>query len=57
MGLAHERDGHGRPLPVWQGCRVLAAGEIFVMDWQSADSLTADPETLRDGGMVGSPCG
>ena len=47
MGQA--RDGRGRPLPVWQGCRVLAAGEIFVMNRQSADLLTADPETLRDG--------
>ena len=49
MGQARERDGRGRPLPVWQGCRVLAAGEIFVMNRQSADLLTADPETLRDG--------
>ena len=49
MGQARERDGRGRP-PVWQGCRVLA--EIFVMNWQSADSLTADPETLR---MVWTP--
>ena len=39
MGQARERDGRGRPLPVWQGCRVLAAGEIFVMNWQSADSF------------------
>jgi conjugative transfer signal peptidase TraF len=39
MGQARERDGRGRPLPVWQGCRVLAADEIFVMNWQSADSL------------------
>lgn len=39
MGEARERDGRGRPLPVWQGCRVIADGDVFVMNWQSADSL------------------
>jgi conjugative transfer signal peptidase TraF len=39
VGHARERDARGRPLPVWQGCRVLSAGEIFVMNWQSADSF------------------
>jgi conjugative transfer signal peptidase TraF len=39
MGQARERDGRGRPLPVWQGCRVVSADEIFVMNWQSAESL------------------
>jgi conjugative transfer signal peptidase TraF len=39
MGVARERDGRGRPLPIWQGCRVIAAGELFLMNWQSADSL------------------
>jgi conjugative transfer signal peptidase TraF len=39
MGKARERDGRGRLLPVWQGCRVVAADEIFLMNWQSADSL------------------
>jgi conjugative transfer signal peptidase TraF len=39
MGDARERDGRGRPLPVWQGCRVIAEGEVFLMNWQSADSL------------------
>lgn len=39
MGAARERDGQGRLLPVWQGCRVIVAGEIFLMNWQSADSL------------------
>lgn len=39
MGQARDHDGRGRPLPVWQGCRRLAAGEIFVMNWQSADSF------------------
>lgn len=39
MGEARERDGRGRPLPVWQGCRGVADGEVFLMNWQSADSL------------------
>ncbi|WP_027528496.1 S26 family signal peptidase [Bradyrhizobium sp. Ec3.3] len=39
IGRARERDSRGRPLPSWQGCRVIDAGEIFVMNWQSADSL------------------
>jgi conjugative transfer signal peptidase TraF len=39
LGQARERDGHGRLLPVWQGCRVVADGEVFLMNWQSADSL------------------
>jgi conjugative transfer signal peptidase TraF len=38
-GVARERDGRGRLLPVWQGCRVVAPGELFLMNWQSADSL------------------
>ncbi|WFU43547.1 S26 family signal peptidase [Bradyrhizobium sp. CB82] len=39
MGQARERDSRGRPLPSWQGCRVIDAGEIFVMNWQSVDSM------------------
>jgi type IV secretory pathway protease TraF len=39
LGEARERDGHGRLLPVWQGCHVVADGEIFLMNWQSAYSL------------------
>ena len=39
MGKARERDSRGRPLPIWQGCRVIAEGEVFLMNWQSADSL------------------
>jgi conjugative transfer signal peptidase TraF len=39
MGEARDRDGRGRPLPKWQGCRVVGAGELFVMNWQSANSL------------------
>ena len=39
MGQARERDSRGRPLPAWQGCRIIKEGELFVMNWQSADSL------------------
>jgi conjugative transfer signal peptidase TraF len=38
-GEARERDSRGRPLPVWQTCRVIADGEVFLMNWRSADSL------------------
>ena len=39
VGEARERDGRGRPLPVWHGCRIVADGDLFVMNWQSIDSL------------------
>jgi len=39
MGTAHERDSRGRDLPVWQGCRTIAGDEVFLMNWQSVDSL------------------
>jgi conjugative transfer signal peptidase TraF len=39
VGDAQERDRQGRPLPVWHGCRVIADDDVFVMNWQSADSL------------------
>jgi conjugative transfer signal peptidase TraF len=39
VGQANQRDRRGRPLPVWHGCRVIADGDVFVMNWQSADSL------------------
>jgi len=39
MGEALSRDSRGRPLPVWQGCRVVGADELFLMNWQSHDSL------------------
>jgi conjugative transfer signal peptidase TraF len=39
MGEALERDSLGRDLPVWQGCRVIASGEIFLLNWEVRDSL------------------
>jgi conjugative transfer signal peptidase TraF len=37
--VAREKDRRGRPLPVWQGCRMIANGEVFLLNWFSADSL------------------
>ena len=37
MGDALSRDSRGRPLPVWQGCRVVGADELFLMNWQSEE--------------------
>ncbi|HZX85688.1 MAG TPA: S26 family signal peptidase [Reyranella sp.] len=39
MGEALDRDSRGRTLPVWRGCRVVAGDEVFLMNWQSADSF------------------
>jgi conjugative transfer signal peptidase TraF len=39
MGEALERDSLGRELPVWQGCRTIGGGEIFLMNWDVPDSL------------------
>jgi conjugative transfer signal peptidase TraF len=39
VGDALERDRLGRPLPVWQGCRAVPAGEVFLMNRQSGDSF------------------
>ena len=39
MGEALDRDRLGRDLPVWQGCRVIAEGEVFLMNPDVGDSL------------------
>ena len=39
MGMARERDSRGRPLPAWQDCRVVAKGEVFLMNWDEPASL------------------
>lgn len=39
MAEALDHDRLGRVLPSWQGCRLLAVGEIFLMNWQVRDSL------------------
>ncbi|WP_299008095.1 S26 family signal peptidase [uncultured Caulobacter sp.] len=37
--VARERDGQGRPLPVWWGCRTLRAGELLMLNPDHADSM------------------
>ncbi|KWV58308.1 S26 family signal peptidase [Bradyrhizobium macuxiense] len=39
VGEARDSDRRGRPLPKWQGCHVVGDGELFLMNWQSDDSL------------------
>ena len=39
MGKALDRDSRGRALPAWSGCRVVATGEVFLMNWQSEHSF------------------
>lgn len=39
VGLVRERDSRGRPLPAWQGSRVIADGEVFLMNRYAADSF------------------
>lgn len=39
MGEAQARDRMGRELPAWEGCRVIAEGQLFLMNWEVLDSL------------------
>jgi conjugative transfer signal peptidase TraF len=39
VATARERDRLGRPLPVWQGCRTLRAGELLMLNPDHADSM------------------
>ena len=39
MGKALAHDRQGRPLPVWQGCQVMAEGEVFLMNWDEPASF------------------
>ena len=36
---ARERDRFGRELPFWSGCRVIADGEVFLLNWDNPASL------------------
>jgi conjugative transfer signal peptidase TraF len=38
-GAALERDRAGRDLLVWQGCKRVPSGAVFLMNWQVGDSL------------------
>lgn len=39
MGSAREKDHNGRPLPSWQGCRVVATDHVFLMNWDEPSSF------------------
>lgn len=39
IGAALETDQLGRPMPVWQGCRRIAADEVFLMNQDVKNSL------------------
>ena len=39
VGEALDRDHLHRPLPIWRGCRVVARGDVFLMNRQSEVSL------------------
>lgn len=39
LGTARDRDRAGHDLPIWQGCRMLAEGEVFLMNRDVPDSL------------------
>jgi conjugative transfer signal peptidase TraF len=39
MGMARQHDSRGRPLPRWQGCRIIAKGDLFLMNWDEPGSL------------------
>ena len=39
MGEALDHDSRGRAPPAWQGCRVVAGDEVFLINWQSEDSF------------------
>jgi conjugative transfer signal peptidase TraF len=37
--IARDHDTRGRPLPSWQGCRTLRAGEVFLLNAGVRDSF------------------
>jgi conjugative transfer signal peptidase TraF len=39
MGEARDHDRHRRPLPAWQGCRIVGERQVFLMNWDEPDSL------------------
>jgi conjugative transfer signal peptidase TraF len=39
MGTALAHDRRGRALPIWRGCRAIAQGEVFLMNWDEPASL------------------
>lgn len=47
--IARGRDGHGRPLPTWRGCRRLSSSQVFVLarDAHSFDSRYYGPLDIQ----------
>lgn len=39
IGHARERDGAGRKMPIWQGCRRIRDDELFLMNFDVPDSV------------------
>lgn len=39
MAAAQEHDHVGRPLPTWSGCRSVASGQVFLLNWDEPSSL------------------
>ncbi len=39
LGHAQAQDRNGRDLPIWQGCRRLGVGEVFLMNPDAPDSF------------------
>lgn len=39
VGQALDHDHLGRVLPSWEGCRLIAKDEVYLMNWQSENSL------------------
>lgn len=39
VATALSRDSRGRDLPVWQGCRLIGEGEVFLLNASVRDSL------------------
>lgn len=39
FGNALDHDRLGRALPDWQGCRMVANSEVFLMNWQATNSF------------------
>jgi len=51
VARALSRDGQGRPLPFWSGCRVLDPGEVFLLA-PALGSLDGRYFGVTDGGQV-----
>src|SRR3546814_15867213 len=46
MGEALERDRIGRELHVWQRCRVIGVGQIFLLNWQRSEKRSVGKECV-----------